>query len=137
MENIFKKGDWVFSDFDLKQISDIRNGSVTSVSDGYFSHGGTSLNDRIFPLSMSIKLISAEYKRLYKSLQKIDFQSLNYPDINGYFINHWVKTCINKDNDNFVQQRYTEIEKFTQDIIDGIEVARDVEIDGVYLHRRR
>jgi hypothetical protein len=137
MENTFKEGEWVYCDFDLKQISKVRDGCVTSVSDGYFSHGGSNLNYKIFHMDMSIKLISAEYRRLYKSLHDLKFSSLNYPDFNRYFIDHWVKTCINKDNDKFVQKRYTEIEKFTRDISDKIEDARNIEIDGVSLHRQQ
>jgi len=137
-QKIYKVGDWVFCEFKLQMIKSVHeDGSVTEVSDGYFSHGSGDLRDRIFPLSLRGKGISEEFHRTSKALHNIKgSNSLNYPDFNRFEIDLWVEAMQDVENTERVSACFAKLKKFEAGIIDAIEIASTVEILGVRLYRQ-
>lgn len=132
----FKTGDWIFNEFELKQIVEMEGDRITSVSSGAFRLSGNSLNDVSFPLDLNIKLISNEYEhikdKLYKDTQRVN---INWPDISRWFVSHWAETCQKPTNREWIQKRYQQLYKFADGIREKVEDARQGEVSGVSIFR--
>lgn len=133
----FKIGDWVFSEYELKQITEIEGDQVTGVTCGLFSHHGSSLNYCIFPLEISIKRISNEYEHWEKKVRENEGRlHLNWPDLHRWFVDHWAGTCLVRDDDEKVKERYVRLREFCHAVIDKCLQEKTVEVDGIALFRK-
>ncbi len=116
-ESKYKVGDWVYHDFELKQVRRIEDG-VTEVSDGHFSTSGFGMTDWMFPMAMDVKNVSATFKGISTAIHDKASTGLNYPDVKRWLVSHWVKTVnegrVNKDT---YQPNYDILYKFRDDMI--------------------
>lgn len=132
----FKVGDWVLSEFVLKQVKSMVDDRVNGVSDGFFETGGYDLRDHTFPLTMRGKIISAEYERVYKDLHaKGGRLNLNYPDILNWLVDDWVKTMSKQDDDDAVKAGYERLEAFHHAVLNGIDAAQSMTVQDIRLFR--
>lgn len=132
-----KKGDWVYCEFELQIIKDMTGKRITEVSTGNFSHSGSDLSDRCFPLEITTKLISGEYEYASNKLHKDGCNGLNFPDIHRWLVEHWAETCRNKDEKKeYFQERYAQLHEFTNEILKKCADFRNESVGGVRLGRR-
>ena len=133
----YKAGDFVFSEFELKQIIKIEHGRITDMSCGLFSFHANSFNDEIFPLEMSVKVISGEYmhweNRVRAESRPIH---LNWPDIHRWFVSHWADTCRIRENREKSSERCKALAEFCQGIIGKCKDFRCIEVGGVSIFRQ-
>lgn len=126
-------GDWGFFERKLVQVTEVTDGEVLCVRDGYFCIGG-NLNGEIFPLSLKGKVISeeiqAEYKRIYNAQGSMN---LNIPDINRWFNSVWVTCMENLDDDKYIEQQKEAINKFVAEALDQIAQIKKTSVLGVKL----
>ncbi len=130
----FKVGDWCFCEWELKQITKIENNKILETSDGSFSHGG-NLTDRCFPLDMKIKQISDSFEYYYKPIRDIKL-NINHPDIHWKFVDMWIEMCEHKDDKNFLEIGYKNIENFQKDILEKIEQIKNMQLRDIYIMRQ-
>lgn len=131
----FKLNDWIFSEFKLKQVKEMDGNKVTSVTDGYCISGYNNFNDQIFHMDIKIKNISDTYGDCYDRFSKLEFNSLNYPEIHSYFVDHWIKTCEGKDNDDFVKKQLDDIYDFTNRVCNAVDDILYMEVEGIRVCR--
>lgn len=146
--NSFKEGDWVFHDFELKQIQEMENGKISRVSDGLFCRSATSLNDECFLLDMHIKNISDHFKYKWDQLENQfgDNFRINFSKVSNKFREIWVNACneiienysddekvkeikgkySNEINDfcNSVHNKVQEVEEHLNEKVEGIEIFK-------------
>lgn len=130
-----KVGEWVYCEFELGQIVAMEGQRITEFSDGSFRHGSYDLVGRCFPLSVKLKLISEEYAYWNSRLHKEGANGLNYPDIHRWLVEHWVKTCAKPDNKEWRKQRYEELARFCEGILDKCQDFKHASVCGVRLGR--
>ncbi len=133
---MFKQGDWCFCEFKLQLIKEMRENCITSVSDGYFSHGSSDLSDRCYPLEMKYKLISEEVNHWSKKLHALDNSSLNYPDIHQSLVQRWCEMCDNADDHDKLQDLYNKLTSFGNAIVNKVHDTRSEFVDGVRIFGR-
>lgn len=129
-----KLGDWIFCEFKLQTIEEVEDGNITSVSDGWFTHGGNCLNDRCFPINKRNNNISKTITLLDNEICRIKL-NLNIPDIHHKFIGFWVKACAEEDDKkmneildqakNFSKKICEKVKGFGYEIIDGVRLFRN------------
>jgi hypothetical protein len=134
MKTNYKVGDWVFCEFKLQKIEGIEEDRIISVSDGFICHGGYSLNDNCFPLTLQNKVISDEIKSYSDRLHKEGSNSLNYPDIHGWLVEHWVKMCQTTDNEA-LKKLYSDADNFTNAILNRCRDLRQETKNGIKIFR--
>jgi hypothetical protein len=88
----FKVGDFVYYEFKLCEVKDIKDTGSADVSDGYFIMGNVDLKD-CFPVSLDIKTYSECFEVIKQKLNDLKFSSLNYPDCCCYLENMWKLGC--------------------------------------------
>lgn len=133
---MFRQNDWCFCEFKLQQIKEMTGDKVTQVSDGYFSHSGSDLTDRCYPLEMRYKLISEEVSHWSRKIHDLNNNSLNHPDINRALIEKWCDMCDNVDDNEKLQQQYNSLADFCRAIISKVQDARSVFVDDVRIFGR-
>lgn len=111
----FKKGDFVFCEFKLQEIMEMKNDQVTEVSDGYFRHGSNDLNDRCFHLSLRVKTISDFFDETHDKIHKLKNNALNYPDMMNYLVVKWAECC-ETSNDKQAREITDSVEKWFQEV---------------------
>lgn len=127
--------DWVFHDFKLGQIH--MDKEYDEFHDGSFRTSG-KLKQWCVPLSMRVKTISDQYEYWSDRLHKEGNNSLNYPDIHNWLVNHWFETCqAELDTNEFYRKRYGELTEFCQGILDSCHDFNRKEINGVRIGRGR
>lgn len=130
----WKKGDWCFCEFVLQQIKEMNGEDITSVTDGFFNLGSSSLNDRCFPVELDIKVKSDNVKYWNDEFHKLKNNSLNYPDLNRELISRWVALCIETDEKK-LQKLYDSLSKFGSDVLRSVYRLNNESVDGVRLFR--
>lgn len=133
-----KVGDWVWCEYKLQQIAEMNGERVTSVSDGYFSHGSRDLSDRCFPLDMSAKLVSEGYAAAYARIrEKAGALNLNYPDLHWWFVDAWCIAMGGRNVADSLKASYARLHEFEHKVIAACEAARrHAVVDGVSLFRQ-
>jgi hypothetical protein len=147
-------GDWCVCEYKIQMVKEVAlDGRVISISDGHFSHGGSDLRDRMFPLTLFTKNMSEEindrYDKLYQTTKNA---SLNWPDIYRKFVDFHVDGCHKalfyeeqyehargkkrEEIDKAFKDFYESIDKFSQPIIDLVNNLKDTEIDGLKIFRK-
>jgi len=134
MKTTYKVGDWVFCEFKLQQIEQVEDGRIVDVSDGYFSHGAYSLNDRCFPITLQNKMLSEYVASCSDRLHKEGNNSLNYPDIHNWLVNRWVDLCKTVVED-VSQKLRKDIGVFTNTILNRCKELREETYEGVKIFR--
>lgn len=132
----FKVGDWVFCEFNLQIIDSIKDGRITGVSDGHFTHGSHSLNDRCFPLEKTVKVISDIFKDRYDEIHRKGGNGLNYPDINRWFVEKWCEVCTNREDVALLNKGMEELAEFANAILDRCRSLKNETVGGVNLFRK-
>lgn len=130
-------GDWCFSEFELKQIKDIRKfkdgNAITEVTDGYFSHSGIFLNDICYPMDITIKLISENFKHYSDKLHQVQDLELKkgFPNIHRKLVRRWCKCCDDKDDIEKIQEHYSKLEEWYILSVDGIKELRKLKLKKI------
>ena len=127
----FKVGDWVFCEFKLQQIKEICDGHITSISDGWFSHSSSDLDDRCFPIKMRIKTISNAFESWSAKLHREGMPHLNYPDIHNWLVEKWCKACQNYDTPEIVKLNLTELDTWGKKILQRCNELKHEKIDDM------
>ena len=126
--------DWVFHDFKLGQIH--LDKPYERFLDGSFETSG-DMKSWSVPLSMRNKVISEQYEYWSNRLHKEGNNGLNFPDIHRWLVSHWFETASSeKDTKEFYEQRYGELKKFAEEILDSCRDFNWKEVNGVRLGRR-
>lgn len=132
----FKKGDWLYFEFNLSQVKEVYKGKPSCVTNGYIRTGGSmgDLSDRCYPLDMDIKLISGAVDYWSKRFHALEHNSLNHPDLHRELVRRWVEICDNKDDDKKVQELYDKLATFGNSVLKKVkEVKEDISVEGVKL----
>lgn len=132
----WKKGDWCFCEFKLQQITEMNETKITSVSDGNFSHGSSELNDRCFPLDMTVKRISDNVSYWHDQFHKLHHNSLNFPDLNRELIVRWCEMCKNKENADYLKNLDEKLTEFCKSVIQLVSDAKLKTVGGVSIFRQ-
>lgn len=80
-KEVFKEGDWCFSNYELCQVVRMKGIEVVEVSTGIISRSGHYLTESCFHLDMAIKNISDNFAYWANKLHGVKGVNLNYPDI--------------------------------------------------------
>ena len=115
MSAAFIAGDWVFCEYELRQVTRTDGDRVTDTTTGMFSHGGYDLSDRCFPLSIETKLISEQYEYWSGQIHAKAAHGVNHPDIHRWLVDHWAST-MRMDKSNH-EARLEELKRFADHII--------------------
>lgn len=125
----WKVGDWAVFDFDIVQITEMREAGGQTVSEGTINTSGMLL-DRLRPLTLRNKRIAEWFGWHYRELNKIRGErGFNYPDINRHFCALALRAIDEADSgDN--KAPFEEAQEF-------IREARDYKpvIHGIHLFR--
>lgn len=130
----WKKNDWCFCEFELSQITDMKEGRITGVTTGIISHGGYELNDRCFPITMHVKLCSDHISGLHDKLHKEGSINLNHPDIAREWVRIWVSGCETDTKENR-EQLYKEGSDFYKSIMESVRNIREITTNGINVFR--
>lgn len=117
MNHFHNVGDWVFFEFSLVQIKEMKGPNIQEVNDGLFSMSSRFLNDRVRLLTMRNKIISEEFERTSKTLHDLNNNKLNYPDIHSKLVDLWVEACDilpSPPKEEELQKMYERVRKFTE-----------------------
>jgi len=126
--NNWAVGDMCFFEFSLSSIVEMKGENITEISDGYFrTSTGDGFNDRCFPISLEIKLISDEYDRQSKKIHEDGLRGLNFPDIHRWLVHHWSITCSKPSDAKWLKQRYSELDDSVDEIF-----AKQRELETYY-----
>ena len=132
----WKVGDWCFYQFDLKQISEVEGGVVTSVRDKYFSTSANNLNNDIFPISFNIEDISRQYKDVYDRIYTAgNRMNLNFPDIVRWLSSEWTDCARKCDDNDYISIKLAILDKFSDGVIERINSFKKSEVNGIKLFR--
>lgn len=131
----FKKGDWCFSEFQLKQIKKMEDGRITSVSDGSFITGSYDLTDECFPVTMEIKKVSEEFEYWRRKIHELNCNSLNHPEIHRDLVQRWVRICEKIDDKEFVKEQLNFLESFCTEIIKTVKELREQKVGTVRIFK--
>lgn len=132
----FKIGDWIFCEFKLQIIEEIKDGRITCVSDGHISHSSWSLNDRCFPLETHVKTISDYVAFQYDKIGNTGCKGLNYPDISRWFVDKWCEMCNNRNDTKLVNKLTVELNEFTDAILNRCKELKGETVGGISLFRK-
>lgn len=132
MKTDWEIGDWCFSEFELKQITDIRKykdgNAITSVTDGMFNHSGSFLNDVCYPMDLKIKGVSDFFKSYEKKLQNIDDENIiakgEYSSVYREIVTKWCKCCDDIEDNNKIMKHYSELSDWYIFLMSGVKGLR-------------
>lgn len=136
MEQKFKKDDWCFCEFELKQVKQTQDYRITEVTDGYFSHTSNDLSDRCFPLELHIKIISGHVSYWSKKIHELKNNLLNHPDLNRELVRRWIEICKNVDDKELVNTLCENLSKFCKDVIEKATSIKNEEVGGIKIFSR-
>lgn len=131
----FKKGDWCFCEFTLKQVTETNEGRITSVSDGYVSHGSHDLSDRCYPMEMRVKIISDDVNYWHNQFHQLKHNSLNHPDLNWKLIEMWIEMCENRNDKEKLSELYEKLNAFGQSVVNKVQEIKSETTEGVRIFR--
>lgn len=131
----FKKGEWCFCEFTLKQVTETNEDRITSVSDGYFSHGSYDLSDRCYPMEMKVKIISGDVDYWRNQFHQLNHNSLNHPDLNRKLIDMWVEMCENRNDEEKLRELYEKLNDFGHGVVNKVREIRGETINEIRLFR--
>lgn len=128
---MFKVGDWVINDYEIKQVQKVENGAVTQVSCGNFQKFGSYLECR--PLTLRNKNIASTMKYYYDLISKLPgSRGLNFPDINRYLCVKCFEAIDSGDNAG-IERVYSDVKDFFRNIEDRL--TDNDTVDGVRIFR--
>jgi hypothetical protein len=126
----WKLNDFCFWEYELVQITEIKDGRIREVTTGYISAGSSDFSDRILPITIKTKIISEAFKEYSNRLHSMNC-GLNYPDIHRYLVNKWYEACL-LNNNEAIKIIYDEINKF---ILDLKEITYSKTVNGIKVFR--
>lgn len=135
--NEYKKGDWVFCEFELSQIKEVDdNANITDVSNGSIRTGGRDLNSKCYPLDLKVKVLSEHVKDWSDRLHDLECNSLNYPDIHKKLVQKWCEMCDNREDQDKMREKMNELDEFCRTIVDKVNnELRQEEVGDVKLFK--
>lgn len=136
MKTKFNVGDWVFCEFKLQQVKESDNGNVKCVTDGLFSLGSSSLNDRCFELSIRAKCISDKFESWSRQIHSEGQCSLNFPGINRWLIAKWASICRQQDDDEAVEAGLKETGEWVKNLLNRSKELQAETVGGICLFRQ-
>ncbi len=131
MKNNFKVNDWVFSEFELKQVLEVEDGKVVRVSCGRFETFGMHL--ACYPLSLRIKNASDAVKYWQNQFHSVKPSSFNFPDLRRALESKWVHMCEAITQDKDIADLYEDLNKFGHKVMNAQQES--VYIDNVKIFR--
>ena len=129
----WSKDDWCFFEFNLVQIQEVKEGRVTSVSDGSFNTGGWDLSDRCLPLTLRTSAISDTLEYWSNRLHKEGNNALNYPDIHRKLVDLWYEWCLTEAKSDAAHTAADRVRDFAEGILRRVKQDQSEEIEGVRL----
>jgi len=132
----FKKGEWCFCEFKLKQVMETEGNKITGVSDGSFRHGSSDLSDRCYPLEMKVKQISDAVAYWRDEFHNLKNNSLNHPDLNRELVRRWVELCDNREDAKHLKELYDKLSKFGNSVLCKVRDLNYEKVEGISLFRR-
>lgn len=135
MKTNFKVGDWVFCEFKLQQVAEMRGPNVTGVEDGFFHHGSSSLNDRCFPLGKRVKVISDSFASWSDRIHREGLRNLNFPDIHRWLTEKWADLCEHEKDDDYVRKGIKELDEWGQALLQRCQDLSHENCGGIRLFR--
>jgi hypothetical protein len=132
----FKKGDWCFCEFELKQVIETSDNRITEVSSGYSRLSSRDLSDRCFPLTLRIKVISDSVNYWSRKFHETNCNNLNHPDLNRELIKRWVSICETSDDDDLTNKKIKSLEEFGKSVINKVDNLRCEQVEGVRIFGR-
>ena len=131
MKHEWKVNDWCFCEFKLQQIKDMKEGRVTEVTDGFFSHSGHSLGDLCFPLSLHAKRASDTAEHWSREMHKL--HGLNFPDIHRKLVDLWADICEAPEKES--TPAYEALEAFGKSVVEYVLNTKSQQVSGVSIYR--
>lgn len=133
----WKVGDFGFFEYKLAEVKEIDpERGVYDVSDGYFSVGGRNLEERMIPLNLTAKLVSAEVERVRRDIAaKEKGASLNWPDLHRKLVDIWLDTyelAMEKPKES----PYKALYDFRDKVLASMEQVYDAQVEGFSLFGR-
>lgn len=135
-----KVGDWMFCDFELMQIKEMRDERITDVTDGFVTHGGRDFNNRCFPLTMCIKIISEEFKTWRDEIRKLG-NHINMNSVDALLIDWWIECCyaekfdIVEQRNEFIGKWFINLKNLYDEIQSESNKMQNIEIHGFKLFK--
>lgn len=133
----WKVNDWCFNEFELKQIKKIKEykdgNAITELTDGYFTHSGNFLNETCYPMDITIKLISENFKNYSDKLHKVqdlEFKR-NFPNVHRELVRRWCKCCDDKDDIEKIKKHYSKLEEWYILSISGLKELRKLKLEQI------
>jgi hypothetical protein len=127
----YRVGDWLFCEFNLQQIKEMRGNNITTVTDGFFSLSSSSLNDRCFPLEKRVKVISDGFDEWSKRIHREGHRSLNFPAINQWLIKKWRELCLARDDDDVLEKGIREVDEWCSNLLSRSKELLSETIGGI------
>jgi hypothetical protein len=131
---MFNDGDWVYYDFELYQVKGTRDNYI-DLTTGYITTS-TPCTENVYPIDLSIKVISEGVEGYSKRLHQIRSINLNYPDLHRELVRRWIEIIDHKNNKDAVKTLWNKLDEFVRKIEQRSEDLKYEEIDGVKLIRR-
>lgn len=130
----FKKGDWVYYEFDLCQVDKVKEGQVTEVGNGIISTSGTDL--LCYPLTKQIKYVSTFVMGKEKDLrEKTANSNLNWPDLHQEFVKRWSEMCDHVLDDKEILSLSKNMANWIATITLKVLEVKEMHIDNLKLFR--
>jgi hypothetical protein len=124
-------GDFIFFEFELSQIEEMKNKRITQVSTGHIQCSGQDLSYACRPLSMDIKVISDNFEYYSDKFHQSKFSHiLNYPDIHRKLVEMWTLACDTKNDDDLTKS-LDDLRSFYNKTIEMCEETRASCVNGV------
>ena len=133
-------GDWVFNEFELKQVITVNDeGFATNLDDGYSSLA--TKTSKSFPVTLATKRITDAFKLFYDRLMKDEGISsrLNWPEIHKYLCQQFDKSCIasefnddHTDEDHVCARKFVdEAEVFVGKVFESLNAVDSITVAGI------
>lgn len=134
MEKQWNVGDMCFYEYELSQIKRVEHGHVKSITTGYIESSGSYFNDRCFPVTLGIKLISDHVESWSKRFHAIKM-NINHPDLHRKLVNYWINMCLVAEDRKNLDVRRNEFDSFCESVMVKIREAERINVGEFNLFR--
>lgn len=138
-EYAYKIGDWCFFEFDLYQITEIKDGQIRGITDGTIDMGG-NLTSRCVPLTLNNKRVSDFVMDEYIGTRRTaGGTNINLAEIKNEFVKYWIELCdlINTEGPRHEYSVMINVFRgFVDELRSKILELQDKEINGIKILSR-
>lgn len=138
MTHVHNVGDFVYFEFNLVQIKEMKGPNIQTVNDGLFSTSGKFLNDRVRLLTMRNKIISEAFEKTSEEIHDLNNNKLNYPDIHNKLVELWIEACDivpSPPKEEELQAMYERVRQFKETIIAAWIDDPAVKAEGISVYK--